>query len=340
MGSVKAGPAARKFHFVGHSLALSGQLIGAAVGAVVGGILAVVCALTGVGAVLCIGLLLTGIGLGAALGKFLGSFIEGIESGKIKKGAETILYGPEGLNAARIKNEVECQDPIAAGAKEVFGKALPVVSPAIALGVGSHAGAFMNEGVWGIFYEPEGFAASRKDSQTSCGGKITKGIDSIILCGESIYVIHPSEITEDSAAVNWVLFGIDIVNTCLGFGALGKLTKAAKIGKIALIATQLGIKTASQILKSAGYPNAGKALDVVDNVIGIGTGIKSSKSAAETAEAVYKDILPGITGISSTGKDIYTGPDVKTNRDMEDYSRRMRRGTGRSWYETQPSLGR
>ena len=327
--SKEAGPAARKFHAIGHSLALTGQVIGAAVGVVVGAAVAIGLAFTGVGAALCVACLLTGLGLGAALGKLIGSFFDGIKSGKIKEGAATIFYGREALNAARIKNEIECKDPMAALAQTDAGKLIaPGISVAVALGMGVHDGAFINEGTWGIFLEPEGFAASRLECQTSCGGKVAEGLDTIVLCGMRVYVVDPALITEDSAAMNWFLFTVDIVNTFLGIGAL----KTG--GKIAAFVTQLGLKLTSQGLKAAGYPDAARYLDYADSGLSLVTGLKGG------GVDIYKDVIPSIVNVGSNAKDQVTGTrvDPKTTQEMERYSRRMQRGTGRSWYETQYQL--
>jgi len=204
MSSMTFMPASHVTHAIAHSHANMGMVVGAVAGAVVGAVITV--ATGGGGAPLVIALAVAG----GSVGKWLGSG-SGSDSGQIKAGAATVFYGPSQLPAARITDPIECHD---AG----LGDADDPIS--------GHKKAFINDGAFRVTIELK--EAARIGDMTSCGGAISKGIDSIYIGGATIGVFAHSELSEDNPYVEWTLWSLDWLASIFGAGALQK--KAVALG--------------------------------------------------------------------------------------------------------------
>ena len=215
MSSMTFMPAAHVTHAIAHSNAVMGMVVGAVAGAVVGAVITL--ATGGAGAPLVIGLAVAG----GAVGKWLGSGSSS-DSGQIKAGAATVFYGPSQLPAARITDPIECHD---AG----LGNADDVIS--------GHKKAFINDGAFRVTIELK--EAARIGDMTSCGGAISKGIESIHIGGATIGVFAHSELSEDNPYVEWTLWSLDWMSSVFGAGAIQKKAVA------------LGIKAAKGVSKKA-----------------------------------------------------------------------------------------
>ncbi len=205
--------AARVKDKITHSGAVLGQYAGAVIGALVG--CGVTIATSGAGAATIIPLTVAG----AALGKYLGEkLMPAIESGEIKSGAATVFYGPERRNAAHLKDPLKCKGALAATLDKIdpIAPNLGIPSPAEVLD--AHVGEFIAEGVREVWIE--NLDAARVGEQTSMGGIVSTGIESIKIGGTVFALVPRSEQTQDNALFEWALWGLDWGSTIFGGGPL------------------------------------------------------------------------------------------------------------------------
>lgn len=279
--------AARKFDPIEHSFGLVGQLTGAVIGAIVGAAVVAVVAIAtgGVGALFAIGVIIGCLGIGAGVGKLIGKLLPKAKSGHIADGSPTIFYGPEMRNAARVSDPLECQDPLVSLAEKFASMPLaPVISPggylAVKLGlhkmIGAHPGKRIESGVQEIFFDVEMLWASRIKDRTECDGRICEGIETILLGGTTGHTRPDSEVTEDSAIVEWTLWGLDWVGTILG------VVGAARKG-FAIAGAIVG--AAGQFVSFLGFKKAGLGLGMASEVLGI-IGGASKTAKLETGVSI------------------------------------------------------
>lgn len=333
----EAGPAARKYDAVTHSLGQAGMIVGAVAGALVGAAALVLIEVftVGVGTPVAIGLVIATTGIGAAIGKWLGGMVE-VKSGKISDGSPTIFYGKEIRNAARITDPLECADPLLEITENPI---VQILSPAafIASKTGlnkmifGHGGAFVWSGTYNIFCDTDFLLASRIESKTSCGGKVSEGIDTIILFGATVHIADPELASEDLATLFWFFTLLDLAGLFTGIGGL----KTAP--KIALFLTSLGLKVGGTIARLAGYPQLAANLQRIDAVISTLAGIPGLAGAKNVDDVVggLKDVVLGPAG---QGANELTNPKAmspKDAADVEKYKRRVRQRITKPWYDTQ-----
>lgn len=273
--------AARVHDKITHSGAVFGQYVGAVVGALAGCVVTI--ATEGAGAVTIIPLVVGG----AALGKYLGEkFLPAIESGEIKSGAATVFYGPERRNAAHLKDPLKCKGALAAMLDKVDPIAPNLGIPSPAEVVDAHTGEFIAEGVREVWIE--NLDAARVGEQTSMGGAISTGIESIKIGGTVFALVPRSQQTQDNAIFEWTLWGLDWGSTLFGGGPIWR--------KVAGIAFKVAGAVSEQLLGKNSW---------VTLLTKLGEAIAAGKP--KEAEAVVEHIARIIENSPEIAKNIENG---------------------------------
>lgn len=330
-------PVARKGDKISHTNAALGQLIGAGVGVVVGTIAGAALAATGVGAAVAIPVAVGIVVATAGLGKWIGS-MSSSETGEVVEGAERSFLGPVRRPIVRWKDGIECQDSIGANMGWPAAVGLAFVTGGLTLAAkmsASHAGAFVNDGVFFVFVE--GKPISFIGAKTSCDGTISKGVDGeeetarTLVDGPVVGILKRSELKGDNAAVEWTLWALDWAVTLMGVGAIKKL---------GLPALGFGLKVTGAVLEKilgANHPLtvsvniASGVVGIVDGIVNpdptvVSSGVSRIKLAAGQGGILASDSAPKVNDAINGTEEL---PDVAG---ADAYRREAEQGLDRPWW--------
>jgi hypothetical protein len=324
----------REKHAIAHSLALTGQVLGAALGAVIGGaiVIGVVVVTGGIGLVAAVSIMIAAIGLVSAIGKAWGGTKKGHRSGEIARGSPTIYYGPYRKPAARLMDPLKCEDPLVSLAESAAASPLAILSPGLMVGValglhnllGAHPDSFIGAGVKNIIYDTNFVLASRIKDKTSCGGSVDEGEETILLGGETFYVMDPAQMTEDSAAMWWIMFGLDVVGLLFG---VSEVKFALKL--VLPMLAPWALRGLGMAVNAAGYPTLAGWIGAAEKVLGYGVGGRTRIDKGNLAA----DLVAVYLGFPEAPEKPVSAEDAAYRRQV------MRRsGASKAWYNTQYQL--
>lgn len=320
--------AAHLDHTIEHSYADLGNFLGLAVG--IGACIAIT-VLTGGGAAVMIGTL-TGTaglaGIGGWVGEKLGSLIPpDSDSGRIARGSPDCFYGPEVKRAARMNDRTACESPGMALMETIspflapispLGAIMSIISMArqIDRGItnysaalagqevlesdsdaGAHAGSKIGDGSITVFinYWP---AARKGDGVTPCDGKISQGIESIVIGGPQGSLVGTDERSEINRGQKFVQDVVGLIGDPLG----------SSLAVLSFVSDKLGVTPAKRFFD---------ALSVGASVYGIIKGKASSLDRALSAGSA-------ITGGSNLYGDLTKAPANRYVFDPDTMSPRAR----------------